>query len=44
MRNQTKAEQSRKQMSVLKADSAEDMLVSHAQSNPTEATIYGDVD
>lgn len=44
MRNQTKTEWSRKQMAVRENESDEDMLVSNAQSNPTQTTIYGDAE
>ncbi|KAJ5465299.1 uncharacterized protein N7458_000985 [Penicillium daleae] len=44
MRNQTKTERSKNQMTVQEAESDEDMLVSNAQSNPTETTIYGDAE
>lgn len=43
MRNQSKTERSRKQITVWEAESdKEDMLVSNVQSNPTQTTIYGD--
>lgn len=41
LRNQTKTEKSRKQMSVQEAESDEDMLVYNAQSNPTQTVIQG---
>ncbi|GLI78203.1 hypothetical protein PoHVEF18_006510 [Penicillium ochrochloron] len=44
MKNQSKAERSRKQMTVREAESDEDMLVSNAQSNPTQTTIHGDAE
>lgn len=44
MKNQTKTERSKMQMTVQEAESDEDMLVSNAQSNPTETTIYGDAE
>jgi hypothetical protein len=44
MRNQTKTERSRKQVTVREAKSDDDMLVSSAQSNPTETTIYGEAE
>lgn len=44
MRNQSKTERSKKQMAVREAESDEDMLVSNAQSNPTQTTIYGDAE
>lgn len=44
MRNQSKPERNRKQMTVREAESDEDILVSNAQSNPTQTTIYGDAE
>lgn len=44
MRNQTKTERSKKNMSVREAESDEDMLVYNAQSNPTQTTIHGDTE
>lgn len=44
MKTQTKTERSKKQITVQEAESDEDMLVSNAQSNPTQTTIYGDAD
>lgn len=41
LRNQSKMERSRKQMSVQEAGSDEDMLVYNAQSNPTQTIIHG---
>jgi Tfp pilus assembly protein PilW len=44
MNNQAKTERSRKQITVQEAESDEDMLVSNAQSNPTQTMIYGDAE